>query len=90
MKVKVEKPDSTRLEQLQVKRWPIWEKEESRFDWFYDQKEVCYFLEGKVEVELPDGTKVNIGKGDLASFPKGLQCTWHVLKKVKKHYNFEE
>ncbi|MFH1317666.1 MAG: cupin domain-containing protein [Candidatus Omnitrophota bacterium] len=28
-------------------------------------------------------------KGDLAVFPKGLACKWHIKERVKKHYDFE-
>jgi len=89
MKVEVKKPTEKELVDLDIKSWPIWEKEESDFDWYYDDKEVCYFLEGKVEVELTDGKIIKIERGDLAIFPKGLSCKWHIKKKVKKHYNFE-
>ncbi|MBP7087717.1 MAG: cupin domain-containing protein [Candidatus Omnitrophica bacterium] len=89
MKIEVRKPTDKELTALGVKTWPIWEKEESDFDWYYDDKEICYFLEGKVEVELADGKVVKIQKGDLAIFAKGLSCKWHIKKKVRKHYNFE-
>ena len=89
MEVEVKKPTEEELQSAGVLSWPIWEKEESSFDWHYDSKEVCYFLEGEAEVELPDGSKVRIEKGDLATFPKGLSCKWHVKRRVKKHYNFE-
>lgn len=89
MEIEVKKPQEDELKRLDVKSWPIWIKEESSFDWFYDGKEVCFFLEGDVEVELPDGEKVHIGKGDLVTFPKGLSCKWHIKERVKKHYNFE-
>ena len=88
MGVQVKKPTDKELADLGIKDWPIWEKEESDFDWHYDEKEICYFLEGLVEIELPKGDKVTIQKGDLAIFPEGLSCKWHVKKKVKKHYNF--
>ena len=65
----------------------LWTKEASKFDWHYDEKEMCYFLEGDVTIEA-EGQKVNIGKGDLVTFPKGLSCTWHVKKAVRKHYKF--
>jgi uncharacterized cupin superfamily protein len=29
-----------------------------------------------------------VGKGDLVKFPVGLECTWKILKDVKKHYQF--
>lgn len=88
MKVKVKKPTEEELKKLGVKDWPIWEKEESSFDWYYDEQETCYFLEGEVEVELSTGEKVKIKKGDLVTFPKGLSCKWHIKKAVRKHYNF--
>lgn len=87
-KIKVEKPDQKRLEELGVRSWPIWEKEPSTFPWEYYDTEVCYILEGKVVVETEDGEKVEIGPGDLVTFPKGLRCTWKVIEKVRKHYNF--
>lgn len=88
MEIEVRKPSSEELEKLKVSSWPIWEKEESSFDWHYDAKEVCYFMEGEVEVEKPDGVKVRIEKGDLAYFPQGLSCKWHIKRRVRKHYNF--
>lgn len=88
MNIEVKKPTQEELDKLDVENWPIWEKEESSFDWYYDQKEICYFLEGDVDVSA-GGRKVKIQKGDLASFPKGLKCKWRINKKVRKHYNFE-
>ena len=50
--------------------------------------EECYLLEGEVVVESKDGKKVNFGKGDFVTFPKGLSCIWDIKKLVSKHYNF--
>ena len=88
MDIIVKKPSRQELEDTGVQSWPVWEKEESTFDWYYDDRETCYFLEGDVEVSLPDGTAVSMGKGDLVVFPEGLRCTWYIKKKVRKHYNF--
>ena len=88
-KIIVEKPTEEKLKQLGVDSWPIWEKEESSFDWYYDEAERCYFLEGEVTVTTEDGEEVKMGKGDLVLFPKGLKCRWNITKRVKKHYNFE-
>lgn len=88
MEIQVKKPSKEELERLGVFGWPIWEKEESSFDWYYDEPEVCYFLEGDVEVESAAGKKVKIQKGNLVSFPQGLKCKWRINKKVRKHYNF--
>ncbi len=87
MEIKVEKPSQEKLEELGVKNWPIWEKEISEFDWYYSDKETCYLLEGEVIVKTDDG-EVKFGKGDMVVFPKGLSCTWKIIKPVKKHYKF--
>ncbi len=86
-KIKLEKLNPEEIEKRGIPNWPIWEKEISTFDWFYDQTEQCYFLEGKVIVETPD-FKIEIGPGDFATFPAGLSCTWRVLEPVRKHYRF--
>ena len=89
LKITVEKPTPEKLESLKVLSWSIWTKEASSFDWQYDEKEVCFFLEGEVTVKTPFET-VSFGKGDLVTFPQGLSCTWYVQKDVRKHYKFGE
>jgi uncharacterized protein len=88
--IQVEKePSSERLEQLQVKSWPVWRCEISTFSWHYDSTEIGYFLEGEVTV-IPEGGKpIKLGKGDLATFPAGISCTWEVHRPIKKHYTFK-
>ena len=83
-------PSAEKLQQLGIRSWPIWEKERSTFDWTYDEEETCYFLEGEVRVEPVGSTHepVEIGQGDLVTFPRGLTCVWHVRKPVRKHYRF--
>ncbi len=88
MEIKVQKLTQKELEKMGVLKWPIWEKEVSRFDWHYDEIEECYFLKGKVSVETRDGKIVNFGKGDYVTFPQGLSCVWDIKEAVKKHYNF--
>ncbi|APT76414.1 cupin [Marinitoga sp. 1135] len=88
MEVKIIKnPDEDLLKKLDVEKWPIWTKEASKFDWYYDDSEVCYILEGKVKVYTENGEYL-IEKGDLVRFKKGLSCTWEILEDIKKHYNF--
>ena len=80
--------DQNQLNQMKVKTWPIWEKEVSEFPWHYDEMETCFLLEGDVIVTPEGGESVRFGKGDLVTFPKGMSCTWKVLKPVRKHYKF--
>ena len=84
--IKVKRPTEEELKKLGVESWPIWEKEESEFDWYYDENETCYILEGEVEVTTEDGQKVTIKAGDLVTFPEGLRCRWKIKKRIRKHY----
>ena len=67
-----QRSDPSRLAQLGVFTWPIWEKEVSEFPWHYDEKETCYLLEGDVTVTPKGGEPVRFGKGNLVTFPAGL------------------
>lgn len=89
MEVKVEKINEDELTKKNVFSWPIWQKEVSDFEWYYDSSEQFYVLEGKVEVDTDDGQKIVFGKGDFVTFPKGVKCTWHVKEPIRKHYNFK-
>jgi uncharacterized cupin superfamily protein len=76
------------LKKLGVTDWPVWTREASEFPWTYGERETCYFLEGEVEVTPEGGETVKMGKGDMVTFPKGMSCTWKILKSVRKHYSF--
>jgi len=89
MTIKIYKPDNNEILQKNIKSWPIWEKEISEFDWYYDETEECYLLSGQVSVKTKNGEYVEFGKGDFVTFPKGLECKWKIIKPVKKHYNFK-
>ncbi|GAB4316078.1 MAG: cupin domain-containing protein [Bacteroidales bacterium] len=88
-KIQVHQPAQQELEEQRVSSWPVWTKEVSEFDWYYDSTEQCYILEGEIEVETPEGT-TRIGPGDYVTFPKGLSCRWKVKKTVRKHYRFTD
>ena len=86
--IKVKKPSSDELEQLDVDSWSPWSCEPSSFDWEYSSQETAYVLEGKVRVTSDSGT-VEFGKGDLVTFPKGMKCKWDVIETIRKVYRFE-
>lgn len=89
MKIIVEhNPDASRLQSLGVNSWPTWSKEPSTFPWSYSEQEIAYVLEGEVTITPDDGNPVSFGKGDLVTFPAGLNCTWNVTKSLRKHYRF--
>lgn len=90
MEIKVvHQPSLAHLNELDVFNWPIWEKEISQFSWTYDDSETCYFLEGNVVVTPYGGQAVQMGKGDLVTFPAGMSCTWEITSDVRKHYCFD-
>jgi uncharacterized cupin superfamily protein len=89
MPIEISRPSREEMQNKGVLSWPIWEKEASRFDWYYDETEECYLIEGKVTVKTKDGKQVEFGKGDFVRFPKGLDCEWDITVPVKKHYNFQ-
>jgi len=86
-KVIVEQLSRQELEQKGVFDWPVWEKEISRFDWYYDSDEMCYIIEGEVVVETKEGV-FHLKPGDFVTFKSGLSCVWDIRKPVKKYYNF--
>ena len=86
MKITVEKPDAGQIAEME--NWPVWQKEESTFDWHYDEPEICYLTDGEVTVKTADGEAVDFAAGDLVTFPQGLSCVWNIRKAVRKHYRF--
>ena len=69
-----------------IKNWPIWECEPGKFQWHYDEKEICLILEGQAIVKIKKGEIYVINSGDLVEFQAGLDCEWEVTKSIRKHY----
>ncbi len=81
-------PAESKLIEMEVFDWPIWEKEVSTFPWTYDMQETCYILEGEVTVTPENGEPITFKAGDLVTFEAGLSCTWEIHQPVRKHYQF--
>ena len=87
MKVTITSPCSaSTIIQYGIKSWPIWECEPSKFQWNYDDKEICLIIEGQAKISTENGDIYFIKAGDLVEFPVGLYCEWEVTKSIKKHY----
>jgi uncharacterized cupin superfamily protein len=84
--MKVWQPNNDEVKNTE--NWGIWEKEASKFQWFYDEKETCYIIEGEAEVSDKNGKSVRFTAGDMVHFEQGLECTWKILKAIKKRYKF--
>jgi uncharacterized cupin superfamily protein len=88
MNITVKKLTNREIEEMGISSWPVWTKEVSTFDWFYDSEEQCLILEGRVIVSTDEGA-VEINKGDFVVFPEGLSCVWDIKEAIRKHYNFK-
>jgi uncharacterized cupin superfamily protein len=82
-------PAQTRLDMLNVSKWPTWKKEVSTFPWTFPEQEIAYILEGECVVTTCCGTAVTFGKGDLVTFPAGMTVNWEVKKPLHKHYKLD-
>ena len=87
MKVLITSPCSaSTIIQYGIKSWPIWECEPSKFQWYYDDEEICLIIEGQAKISTKNGDIYFIKAGDLVQFPTGLYCEWEITKSIKKHY----
>lgn len=88
--ITVEKnPAQTRLESLNVIKWPTWQKEVSVFPWTFPEQEIAYILEGECVITPTGGAPVSFGKGDLVTFPAGMTASWEVKQPLHKHYQLD-
>ena len=87
MKVLISSPCSASvIIQYGIKSWPIWECEPSKFQWRYDDREICFIIEGQATIRTKKDEVYFIKSGDLVEFPSGLDCEWEVNKRITKHY----
>lgn len=56
--------------------------------WTPDSRETVHVLEGSVRIEFETGPPLELGPGDIASFPAGLAMTWHVSTPFKELWFF--
>ena len=84
----IEKLSEKQIIERGIRKWPIWEKDVSKFDWTYEGAEECLIIEGEVVVATDHGT-FTIKAGDFVTFEDGLKCVWDIKKDIKKYYNFK-
>jgi uncharacterized protein len=82
-------PAQTRLDALNVSKWPTWQKEVSTFDWVFPEQEIAYILAGECIITPTGGAPVSFGKGDLVTFPAGMKASWQVIQPLHKHYQLD-
>jgi uncharacterized protein len=76
----------TEREKENANSWATWSKEISEFPWFYDDQETCFILEGEAQVFDNKGNAISFKAGDMVQFEEGLECTWKVIKPIRKKY----
>jgi uncharacterized cupin superfamily protein len=82
-------PTQTRLDTLNVSKWPTWKKEISTFPWTFPEQEIAYIIDGECIVTTCCGTTASFGKGDIVTFPAGINITWEVKQPLYKHYQLD-
>ncbi len=80
--------DPQRLAALGVSGWPTWTDPQGERTLHCDAPERNYLLSGAAILTLADGTRVEVGKGDLFMLPAG-DCHWRVTQTVRRHYRSE-
>lgn len=65
-------------------RTVVWDCTAGRFNWFYDEDETVYIMEGSVHVRKHGGDVITLRPGDMAFFHQGSSAEWTVEKYVRK------
>ncbi len=84
--MKVWKPTAEEIKK--TNNWGTWNKEISEFPWSYNEMETCYILEGEAIATSADGQEIRFKSGDMVQFEQGLECTWKIVKSIRKRYKF--
>ena len=58
----------------------------SRLRYVFEIDETIHVLAGRVRIELDSGEVVELGQGDIASFPKGEHATWEILEPFREFF----
>lgn len=65
----------------------FWRCEPGVSEWnFTDLGEVIHVLKGRITVTEEGGEPVELGPGDVASFPTGWKGTWNITETLEKFY----
>jgi uncharacterized protein len=52
--------------------------------WVPEQREVIHVLEGAVRIVISGGPTLQLGPGDIATLPEGLETSWHISTPFKE------
>jgi uncharacterized protein len=63
----------------------IWDCSAGRFNWYYDQDETVYLIEGSVLIKDSAGRSRRLSAGDTIVFRAGSHAEWTVDNYVRKY-----
>jgi uncharacterized protein len=61
-----------------------WECTAGRFKCIYSEDETAVVIAGEVFITTDKGDERRLGQGDMAFFPAGTWCIWHVTGRIRK------
>jgi len=64
----------------------LWEREPDTWPFERTYDEVAVILQGAGEIELDNGERLRVGKGDVLVTPKGTKGVWHVQETIVKFF----
>ncbi len=64
----------------------LWRCEPMTFEYEFPGDEIFQVLQGNLLIEIKDGDKVSLVKGDIVSFNKGIKSTWIIQSSFKKFF----
>ncbi|GAA1607170.1 cupin domain-containing protein [Leucobacter chromiireducens] len=65
----------------------FWRCDPGISEWdFIEMGEVIHVLAGRLVVTESGGSPVELGVGDVASFPRGWRGTWEIMEPLEKFY----
>ncbi|WP_321798064.1 cupin domain-containing protein [Caballeronia sp. J97] len=63
----------------------VWDCTAGRFNWYFEQDETIYVIEGEVIITAEGQEPRTLRAGHAALFYAGTRSQWHVPKYVRKH-----
>lgn len=62
----------------------LWRCDPMTFDYTFPGDESFLIVSGTVRIRLEDGGTMELGAGDVASFPKGVRSVWTIVEPIVK------
>lgn len=64
----------------------LWKCDPMTFEYEFPGDEIIHVLEGDLLIEIDGQDDITLTTGDIASFDKGVKCTWTIQNTFKKFF----